>query len=127
LDIQQTIEAHIKEINPKLIQRYGWKIAVDGITVYASMKSLKDNEEYTLQIYCEGYPAQNPKIGFVNPETKASEPTACPLIHSGDGIPSIGPGNICMRPRSGTWTIGEIIHRFQTYLNCDRYGGRRRS
>ena len=126
MSTQQIIEEHLREMNPSLIQRYSWKITVESIDVYASMKSFKDGEEYTLRMHCEGYPNQNPQVGFINPQTKALEPTACPLISQSEGIPNIGPGNICIRPQSGTWTIGEIIHRFQCYLNSETYGGRRR-
>lgn len=118
------IEEQIKAINPILLERYGWRIEIENLNVFVRMKSFKDDEEYMVHIQCDNYP--NIVILFVNPSTKNPEPIAWPIDQPSEGKSVFGDMNFTFcRPGPGQWTIGEMIHRLQFYLNYEGYRGRR--
>lgn len=122
--IKTIIEEQVKAINPLLREKYGWQIEISDLSVFAKMKSFKDNEEYTVRIQCDNYP--NVTIHFVNPSTRNPEPTAWPIDQPSEGPSVFGDMNFTFcRPGPGQWTIGEMIHRIQFYLNYEGYKGRR--
>lgn len=92
--------------------------------MFVRMRSFKDNEEYMVCIQCDNYP--NIVIQFVNPSTKKPEPTAWPIDQPSEGTSVFGDMNFTFcKPGPGQWTIGEMIHRLQFYLNYEGYKGRR--
>lgn len=118
------IEEQVKAINPVLKERYGWEIEIRDLSVFVEMRSFKDDEKYMVRIQCDNYP--NVVIQFVNPSTRNPEPNAWPIDQPSEGPSVFGDMNFTFcRPGPGQWTIGEMIHRIQFYLNYEGYKGRR--
>lgn len=122
--VRTIIEEQVKVINPILLERYGWRIEIEDLNVFVRMRSFKDNAEYMVRIRCDNYP--NIVIQFVNPSTRNPEPTAWPIDQPSEGPSVFSDMNFTFcKPGPGKWTIGEMIHRLQFYLNYEGYRGRR--
>ena len=125
---KKIVEQQVKEINPVLVQKYGWKIELAELTLDVFMRSSKDNESYLFRLRCDNFPEAHPQMTFLNPSTRNPDPAAWPVIQPPDQFTIIGDGAMtCLgKPSPGQWTVGEIVHRIQLYLESDKYQGRKK-